>query len=87
MKTIRLCPSCLGPLPPDAPDGLCPACLLKSGAPDSEGESKLMARPCPKPGEEFGAYRILFATLHPLSLLYLVSGSAMISATLRIPKP
>ena len=35
----------------------------------------------------FGAYRILFATLHPLSLLYLVSGSAMISATLRIPKP
>ena len=35
----------------------------------------------------FGAQRILFATLHPLSLLYLVSGSAMISATLRIPKP
>src|SRR6185503_16378017 len=59
MKTIRLCPSCLGPLPPDAPEGLCPACLLKSGAPDSEAQSKLMARPCPKPGEEFGAYRIL----------------------------
>lgn len=35
----------------------------------------------------FGAHRILFATLHPLSLLYFVSGSAMISATLRIPKP
>ena len=35
----------------------------------------------------FGARRILFATLHPLSLLYFVSGSAMISATLRIPKP
>jgi CDP-diacylglycerol--serine O-phosphatidyltransferase len=35
----------------------------------------------------FGAHRILSATLHPLSLLYLVSGSAMISATLRIPKP
>jgi len=59
MKTIRLCPSCLSPLPPDAPDGLCPTCLLKSGAPDSEGESKLMARRCPTPGEEFGAYRIL----------------------------
>ena len=35
----------------------------------------------------FGAYGIGTAVLHPLALLYLVSGSAMISATLRIPKP
>jgi CDP-diacylglycerol--serine O-phosphatidyltransferase len=35
----------------------------------------------------FGALRIGPATLHPLSLLYGASGSAMISATLRIPKP
>ena len=35
----------------------------------------------------FGAHRIGFATLHPLALIYLASGSAMISATLRIPKP
>jgi CDP-diacylglycerol---serine O-phosphatidyltransferase len=35
----------------------------------------------------FGVYRIGPATLHPLALLYGVSGSAMISATLRIPKP
>ena len=34
-----------------------------------------------------GDYRIGFATLHPLVLLYGASGSAMISATLRIPKP
>lgn len=34
-----------------------------------------------------GAYRIGPAVLHPLSLLYAASGSAMISATLRIPKP
>jgi len=34
-----------------------------------------------------GVYRIGPATLHPLALLYGVSGSAMISATLRIPKP
>jgi hypothetical protein len=27
------------------------------------------------------------AVLHPLALVYLASGSAMISATLRIPKP
>src|SRR5688572_109769 len=35
----------------------------------------------------FGSYRIGFGTLHPLTILYAVSGSAMISATLRIPKP
>jgi len=34
-----------------------------------------------------GSYRIGFATLHPLTLLYAASGTAMISATLRIPKP
>jgi len=35
----------------------------------------------------FGAHRIGPAGLHPLSLIYVASGSAMISATLRIPKP
>ena len=35
----------------------------------------------------FGSWRVGFATLHPLALVYLASGSAMISATLRIPKP
>jgi CDP-diacylglycerol--serine O-phosphatidyltransferase len=35
----------------------------------------------------FGAWRIGPATLHPLVLVYVASGSAMISATLRIPKP
>jgi CDP-diacylglycerol--serine O-phosphatidyltransferase len=35
----------------------------------------------------FGYHRIGPAQLHPLSLLYVASGSAMISATLRIPKP
>ncbi len=35
----------------------------------------------------FGSLRIEPALLHPLSLIYAVSGSAMISATLRIPKP
>ena len=33
-----------------------------------------------------GSLRVIGATLHPLALLYVVSGSAMISATLRIPK-
>ena len=35
----------------------------------------------------FGTWRLGPATLHPLALVYLASGSAMISATLRVPKP
>jgi len=35
----------------------------------------------------FGAWRVGPATFHPLTLVYVLSGSAMISATLRIPKP
>jgi CDP-diacylglycerol---serine O-phosphatidyltransferase len=34
-----------------------------------------------------GAYRIGPATLHLLTLVYAVSGTAMISGTLRVPKP
>lgn len=35
----------------------------------------------------FGAHKIGPALLHPLTLVYGLSGSAMISATLRVPKP
>ena len=35
----------------------------------------------------FGLYRIGPAGFHPLTIVYGLSGSAMISATLRIPKP
>jgi CDP-diacylglycerol--serine O-phosphatidyltransferase len=35
----------------------------------------------------FGSVRIGPAAFHPLSLVFVASGSAMISATLRIPKP
>jgi CDP-diacylglycerol--serine O-phosphatidyltransferase len=35
----------------------------------------------------FGAYAVGPALLHPLALIYVASGSAMISATLRVPKP
>ena len=38
-------------------------------------------------GVWFGAFRLGPALLHPLSLVYAASGSAMISATLRVPKP
>ena len=46
MDTMKLCPGCHKPLAPNAPDGLCPACLMKAGlgtgadiGPDSQGES------------------------------------------------
>jgi predicted amidophosphoribosyltransferase len=32
MNTIRICSVCGNPLPPDAPAGLCPVCLLKTDA-------------------------------------------------------
>jgi CDP-diacylglycerol--serine O-phosphatidyltransferase len=35
----------------------------------------------------FGALRLGPWTLHPFALVYVASGSAMISATLRVPKP
>jgi CDP-diacylglycerol--serine O-phosphatidyltransferase len=36
----------------------------------------------------FGSYRFLgFATLHPLTFIYAISGMGMISATIHIPKP
>ena len=35
----------------------------------------------------FGGYRFLGAGFHPLSLMLFLSGSAMISGTLKIPKP
>jgi CDP-diacylglycerol--serine O-phosphatidyltransferase len=35
----------------------------------------------------FGVYQVGPALLHPLALVYAASGSAMISATLRVPKP
>jgi len=35
----------------------------------------------------FGSIEVWFADLHPFSLIYVASGSAMVSATLRIPKP
>src|SRR6185295_11197961 len=64
MNTIRVCQSCGLPLPPDAPAGLCPQCLLKSDAPTlAEGgaasTSPQAVRPAPVPGQTFGSYRIL----------------------------
>ena len=46
MNTMKICSGCQKPLEANAPDGLCPECLLKAGlgtgvdlGPDSQGES------------------------------------------------
>ena len=46
MNTMKICPGCQKPLEANAPDGLCPECLLKAGlgtgvdlGPDSQAES------------------------------------------------
>lgn len=62
MNTKKICSGCGQPLPPDAPAGLCPHCLLKSDAPTvgsdpSQPHSGL--RQVPIPGETFGDYRII----------------------------
>ena len=41
MKTIRICGQCGAPLPAEAPEGLCPACLMKAGIGTTAGGSKL----------------------------------------------
>src|ERR1051325_2275073 len=63
-NATRICSSCRVPLPPDAPAGLCAACLLQSQVATSLGVPGQVApaagpRQHPVPGEAFGPYRIL----------------------------
>ena len=66
METMKICPHCRQPLPKDAPDGLCPACLVKAGLGSQPEPGAAPAgntpvtpkRELPKPGMQFGAYRI-----------------------------
>jgi serine/threonine protein kinase len=66
MMTERSCPDCGSPLPPDAPEGICPECLMKGGLGFSH-DTTLSVEPIdaggerdlPHPGDQFGEYRIL----------------------------
>jgi serine/threonine protein kinase len=50
MDTMQLCPSCGRPLPPSAPKGLCPECLLKAGLQtDAQPGAGDPAQPKPPP--------------------------------------
>ena len=57
MKTIRLCPTCASVLPEDAPEGLCPQCLLQTDAATEAGGPGFKPILGPKPGGLFGGYR------------------------------
>ena len=47
---MQLCPSCGRPLPPTAPKGLCPECLLKAGLqPETQLDPGDAAQPKPPP--------------------------------------
>ena len=50
MDTTQTCPSCGQPLPPNAPKGLCPECLLKAGLQtDAQPSAGDPAQPKPPP--------------------------------------
>ena len=70
METMRICPNCRKPLPPDVPLGLCPECLIKSGFPTESGTGApgeaAGARFVPPPVEEIAQ---LFPQLEILSLI------------------
>ena len=65
METQRYCPDCGSPLPPDAPEGICPECLMKVGLEFSQ-DTTISVQPIehadrknlPNPGDQFGEYRI-----------------------------
>jgi eukaryotic-like serine/threonine-protein kinase len=59
MKTIRLCPTCASALPADAPDGLCPQCLLQTDGVTEAGGPGFKPTLGPEPGCLFGDYRIV----------------------------
>lgn len=65
MTTERKCPNCGGPLPDDAPEGLCPPCLLgqaletPSRTVPAEGPATLRAPPVGATVRYFGDYELV----------------------------
>ena len=65
METLRICLECRTPLTSDAPQGLCPTCLLKTamqntatGIPPDRATSG-EPHAIPQPGQTFGDYQII----------------------------
>jgi eukaryotic-like serine/threonine-protein kinase len=60
METVRICLECRIPLTTDAPQGLCPACLLKQAMHDTVSDTASSAATVsPRLAEKFGDYRIV----------------------------
>jgi uncharacterized RDD family membrane protein YckC len=62
METLRICLECRTPLTSDAPQGLCPACLLKTAMQNTAtdgGASSAEPNAIPQPGQTFGDYQII----------------------------
>jgi eukaryotic-like serine/threonine-protein kinase len=58
METVRICLECRTPLTIDAPQGLCPACLLKQAMHDTVSGTVPVSG-LPQVEEKFGEYRII----------------------------
>src|SRR6058998_1744397 len=68
METVRICLECRTPLTSDAPQGLCPACLLKQAMQNTASAQATLRTTAavppvsaafPQPAEKFGDYRIV----------------------------
>ena len=65
MKTIRICGQCGAPLPPDAPEGLCPKCLMQvglgsdTGAPEGSRRKQIDAPPPESLAKDFPQLEII----------------------------
>lgn len=60
-SNTRICPSCNQPLPPDAPEGICPECVMMGGLATvamAPGDMPPLPIALPESGEVFGSYRI-----------------------------
>jgi serine/threonine protein kinase len=70
METVRLCPACKKPLPPDAPSGLCPECLMKQAFATATGG------PVPNAGQP-PAIEIIAHAFPNLEILELLGAGGM----------
>lgn len=53
--TLRICPKCGGPIPAEAPQGLCPKCVLQQAATGTEAGQTNASKPVPPSLEELTA--------------------------------
>src|SRR5690349_18226280 len=70
-SAAKICPQCGGPIPPEAPQVLCPRCLLAQVSLPTEGGPDVSSRPAPPSVSE------LAAALPQLEILELIGQGGM----------